>query len=302
MTIPAMTTDDMVKVLHDGGEHRVLTKFHPVEVYNSDPEGLIKKKIGACLDFETTGLSHINDKPIELGVVIFEFDPLTGLIYDILDVFGMMEDPKVKLNQIITDITGITDDMLTGESFDEEQVNIWLDEVDLIICHNAAFDQSFGVRRFCKMQNIPFACSMGDIDWKAEGVGHNSLQFIAMSLGFFYDAHRAEEDAQVTLHVLSHKLPKSGKPALLALLENARKVEHKVWAVDSHFDTKDVLKERGYKWNDVCPFGEKGKSWAKIVSSDDLDAELEWMRDNVYRSPRNAPTTEITALNRYLKE
>jgi DNA polymerase-3 subunit epsilon len=42
----------------------------------------------------------------------------------------------------------------------------------------------------------------------------------------------------------------SNAPALAVLLEQARKKKMRIWAEQSPFDLKDVLKRRGYRWCD----------------------------------------------------
>jgi hypothetical protein len=48
-----------------------------------------------------------------------------------------------------------------------------------------------------------WACSRSDIDWKAEGIRSSALEFVAYSLGFFHDGHRAASDCRATLHALA---------------------------------------------------------------------------------------------------
>ena len=60
------------------------------------------------------------------------------------------------------------------------------------------------------------------------------------------------------------------------LLTNARRPEIKVSALGSPFDSKDALKERGYRWN------ADRKVWATSVPKPDLDAEVFWLKIAVY--------------------
>ena len=64
------------------------------------------------------------------------------------------------------------------------------------------------------------------------------------------------------------------------LLESARKVSYRIWAIDSHYDTKDILNARGYRWNN----GKDGrpKAWWCQVSEEDRSTEHAWLSQNVY--------------------
>jgi DNA polymerase-3 subunit epsilon len=52
------------------------------------------------------------------------------------------EDLGFSIPPEITNLTGITDEMVAGHSIDDRAVNDLLGRVVLIIAHNAAFDRS----------------------------------------------------------------------------------------------------------------------------------------------------------------
>ena len=99
-------------------------------------------KIGIYLDTETTGMDADDDEIIELALVPFEFDK-AGNIYRILPAYNGFQDPGIPIPEIITQITGITDDMVKGQSIDLEQVSKMLSEAVIVIAHNARFDRPF---------------------------------------------------------------------------------------------------------------------------------------------------------------
>jgi DNA polymerase-3 subunit epsilon len=51
------------------------------------------------------------------------------------------------------------------------------------------------------------------------------------------------------LHILSSPLGAEGKPALATLLANFREAKIRIFAVDSPFGRKDLLKGRRYRWS-----------------------------------------------------
>ena len=59
-------------------------------------------------DIETSGLNPKKDKIIEIGAIKYKDNKK-------IDEFSYLIDPEIKLNQIITDVTGITDDDLKGK-------------------------------------------------------------------------------------------------------------------------------------------------------------------------------------------
>ena len=75
----------------------------------------------------------------------------------------------------------------------------------------------------------------------------------------FINAHRALNDAEGLLGILLEKLPISTTPAFKALLDTYEEVTAKICAVGAPFDKKDLLKQRGYRWNDASQGG--CKAW-----------------------------------------
>ena len=118
-----------------------------------------------------------------------------------------------------------------------------------------------------------------------------------MGAGLFADAHRAIGDCQALLHILSSPFGAEGKPALATLLANARQTTIRIFAVDSPFDRKDLLKARGYRWSN----GTNGlrRCWWRDVAERDLEAELAFLRASVFLRPVDLPTQRITARERY---
>src|SRR3546814_18706880 len=115
-----------------------------------------------------------------------------------------------------------------------------LNEVVLIIAHNAVFDRPRLERRYPFLAEKPWGCSCRDIEWPAEGFTHVSLEHISLRLGFFIDgAHRAATDCLATLHALSHTLPVSGRRAFDALLNTVRRPSWRIWADGVPFHVTD---------------------------------------------------------------
>jgi len=180
----------------------------------------------------------------------------------------------------ITALTGISDEMVRGKRIDDEAVSKFIAEAGIVIAHNAGFDRKFMEKRFPVFEEKSWGCSQREVPWREEGIESAKLEYIAYRSGFFYEGHRADIDCLAGIEILSHPLPNSDQLPLALLLENARKTTYVVWAVGSPFETKDRLKERGYRWNG----GEDGrpKSWYKEVDQIDQAAEVEFLKAGGY--------------------
>jgi len=228
------------------------------------------------LDTETTGLDPASDKIIELALVKFEYSRATGEVGRVLEVYDGLEDPGVPIPPESTALHGITDEMVRGQRLDEAAIERLLDGVGLVIAHNAEFDRPFMERRLPGFSALAWGCSLREVPWEAVGIGSGKLEYLAYRYGFFFDAHRAETDGRALLEVLRRPFGDTGTNTLKVLLDSAREPSLRIWATGSPFETKDVLKARGYRWE-----GEK-KVWYRDLGAADRETELAWLKESVY--------------------
>jgi DNA polymerase-3 subunit epsilon len=285
----------MARTLVESGEYRVSNRLEPRAEYHSPDSS--PKLVAAVVDVETTGTNPDHDKIIEFGICLFEYDRETGRIYKVLGCWEWLEDPGFSIPSEITNITGITNEMVVDHCIDDQAVNDLLKRVVLVIAHNASFDRRFVEKRLPAFTTKHWACSRFDIDWKAEGIRSSALEFIAYGLGFFHDGHRAASDCRATLHALAQPLPGTGRVALQALLEQARLPTWRLWARDAAIEKKDILKGRGYAWS-PGEFG-RPRCWYRDVSDSDKAAEVAWLRANVMGPDQAIWAMRITAKDRY---
>ena len=115
-----MNQKKLIQDLENTGQYKVIYKYEKPDFYHRD-DG-VEKLQGILLDVETTGLSHEIDKIIEIALVPFEFSK-DGRIFNINDAYSCLEDPQIPLSQKIISLTGLTDEMLAGKSFDIDAID-----------------------------------------------------------------------------------------------------------------------------------------------------------------------------------
>jgi DNA polymerase-3 subunit epsilon len=88
-----MPTDDqsesLALQLTTNPNYRVLRRLLPCQAF-AEPDGKPLLK-GVIVDTETTRLNQDADKIIEIGIIVFEYDPETGQAYRVLDTYGCLE-------------------------------------------------------------------------------------------------------------------------------------------------------------------------------------------------------------------
>jgi DNA polymerase-3 subunit epsilon len=291
-----LTDDEMINKLTATGRYKVIRKFEPVDQY-CPPDMDADIKTAIYLDTETTGTDPEADKVIELAMVPFEFDSY-GNIYRILPGYNALQDPGEPIPELITQITGITNEMVKGQAIDLKTVSELLSNAVIVIAHNARFDRPFCEGLLKDFEDISWACSIADVNWNTEGFEGVKLEFLAYKYGFFFEGHRATIDCQAGIEILSQILPVSGIPVLKQLLDNARRTDVRLWADKAPFDMKDVLKKRGYRWSP----GDNGKrkAWYRDLPEDKLAEEMLFLNEHVYpRAVGVLPTDRFTAKIRY---
>jgi DNA polymerase-3 subunit epsilon len=277
----------------DNGDVLVLRRLSRRARYYDDDGGA--KKIGLLLDVETTGRRHGVDRIIELAAIPFEFSR-DGRIFSVGDCLTQLEDPGIPIPQEITNLTGISDEDVRGRAIDPSAFEVLARPASLVIAHNAAFDRPFVEARLPLFEALPWACSCTQVPWRRYGIRCAKLECLAHRFGFYFDGHRGETDCLATLELLASRLPGTAKTVLSALLESARRRTIRVWATNSPFVKKDLLRARGYTWPGD---GGNPRAWYIDVDEDTVQEEMEFLWGEIYHRRIDLPTATIDCFNRF---
>lgn len=283
-------------VLQSHPDFRILQRLKVPEANFYPPTGKEIRR-GLYLDTETTGTDSLKCKILELALVPFIYEAggrLLGIRTD--QCMSFLNDPGVELTEEIRRLTGIEPEDIVGKSLDYDVIHTMLPGVDMVIAHNAGYDRKVLEREVPAFRAYNWACSQQDVPWRQ--VFHapvEKLEVLAMYLGgVFYGAHRAMIDCFAGVHVLANVADNDGRTAFEYLEEACFRESCRIWAVGSPFETKDMLRDRGYRWND----GRDGrpKAWNKLITPGELDDENLWLRNQCGAYPR---VTTVTAEDRY---
>lgn len=278
--------------LEASGEYRVLRKLRPPLL----AEPVADAKMALYVDVETTGVDPGRHEIIELAMVPFYYLP-DGQIIGVGEPFDRLREPAEPIPSEITALTGIDDAMVAGKTIDPDEVAAFAAPAALVVAHNARFDRRFAERFSEVFTTKPWGCSMVEVPWVEEGAEGVKLAYLAMSQGFFYDRHRALNDCYAAIDLLARPLGRSGDIAFSRLLTSARRPLWRIWAENSPFDLKDRLKARGYRWNGDG--GPAPRAWFIDVPEDRLEAELTFLRTEIYLQDIDLLRRRISAYDRY---
>ena len=152
-------------------------------------------------DIETTGLSNINDKITEIGAVIIKDG-------EIIDTFNELINPQMPIPARITELTGITDEMVKNARTIDKVLPDFIKFVGdrILVAHNANFDTGF-IRKTCKDLGIQFNFTYLDTLALSRFINsdlkRHNLDVLAnyYNLGEF-NHHRACDDAEMLANIL----------------------------------------------------------------------------------------------------
>lgn len=158
-------------------------------------------------DFETTGLDSKRDEIIEIG-------GLKVSRGQIKDEFSTLIKPSTSLDETITQITGITDEMLQNQPHFDAVIPDFLDFIDgcVLVAHNADFDMGF-LRTTCDRLGYqidwPCFCTLKMARAFLPDLESKNLDTLAHHYQLTFEArHRSIGDCKVTSSVL-HSLLKT---------------------------------------------------------------------------------------------
>ena len=284
--------ESIILEYYDGENIRVLDS-KPLSEYNKESDNI---RI-AVLDVESTGFDVEKDEIIELAVKVIELNKHDGTNLKAIYKYESYNDPGFEISEEIINLTGIDNSKVKGINIDWNEVKEMLDKCQLLIAHNAKFDRKF-IEKYIKTENV-WSCSQNDINWKNRGFFKNSLELLCIWHGFHYGAHRAMNDVNATIHLITNPNYKEDLP-ITELINNAKKplyrIINKFPYNEQHIKTIKSRKVNSnrYFWNP------NNKSWdIYFDNKETTDEEIEWLNENIYSGNFKGMVQLISLFDRY---
>ena len=157
-----------------------------------------------ALDFETTGLSKFTDRIIEVAAILFKDGKIT-------ESFVTLVNPKMQISDTITNITGITNEMVSHAPTEQEIVEELYSCIGNypLVAHNMKFDEGF-LKELFNRYNLPeksnqlydtlHLARVTNFDQPTYNLGFLSELYNLSSEG----SHRAKKDSENCGHIFMH--------------------------------------------------------------------------------------------------
>jgi DNA polymerase-3 subunit alpha (Gram-positive type) len=213
-----------------------------------------------CFDIETTGLSSMNDRIIEICAVEIENKTVTKR-------FETFVNPGTHIPDRITELTHIDDSMVTSAPCDKDAVKAFLDfcgENSILVAHNADFDISF-IKKAANSYDYKFENTYIDTVPLCRalltGIKNVKLDTVAKYLKLDeFNHHRATDDAEILSKIFLH---------LISSLDsmNIKKISE----INTELKEKDIKKIPSYHLIILVKNQIGLKNLYKIISAAHLD-------------------------------
>ena len=178
------------------GDERAIGESSEIQINEQD---FIDNRTYVVFDIETTGLSPVSDRIIEIGAVKVKDG-------EVVDRFSTFVNPQIPIPFRIEKLTSIRDDMVMNYDTIEVILPRFLEFIGgddtVLVAHNANFDMSF-IRENMKRMGMEcpytFIDTMGIARILLPNQGKHTLDAVAKSLGVdLENHHRAVDDAECT--------------------------------------------------------------------------------------------------------
>jgi len=290
----SLPLEEYANALERSGQYRVLRRLPALNFKGRS--ALPNERVVAIIDTETTGLDSSSDDVIEFAGIAFAYD-IDGRFISALSSISQLQEPHSPISKEITQLTGISDTMVKGKSFDIHAIEEFIQSADLIVAHNAAFDRPFCEKISKEFINKPWACSANEIDWRALGYEGAKLTYLVNSSGWFFDAHRALDDCRALAKVLSTEISTDVPYTPFGhLLASAREVRWRI-SLSAPYGLRMSLRERGFRWKSGQE--DKAGKWTGEFSEVDARDLTDWLTSTLGIKQAAISVDRITAFERY---
>lgn len=204
------------------------------------------------IDTETTGLDPHQDEVIGLGLLCLRVGRDDGRVLGVVGSAFEWQEPA-HYTELAQQVTRVPAQHLAGRRFDSSRIEALIAQSDLVVAHNAAFEWAFLTPLFPLLADLPWACSLRDIDWAgSEGIARPSIDGLLAAYALGPTDQTTEGDCHALARILSQRLPRSGVSGFRRLLEASASVTVCCALPDARETIWDALRGLGLESTPGC--------------------------------------------------
>ena len=209
------------------------------------------------IDTETSGLEPDAYHCLEIGAILFDV-PSRQVLAQMSCLIPVKSNAAEAINRIPAAVTRLPQPWKPGLDYFQELLNA----ADLLVAHNAAFDQQWFGRGHLPSTDLPWLCSMEDMRWPEEKQLRSRPSVRDLALAYeipVWAAHRALTDCIYIAEVFRRC------DQLEQLIERGLE-PRSLMRAQVTYDDRQLAREAGFRWNDPV----KG-AWTKRLSAREVE-------------------------------
>lgn len=215
----------------------------------------------AILDVETTGLDPLENRIIEIAVILYDL-LLAAPITSFSAIVSKEENLAVHINGISAELA----QEMTDIELSKKMISHLLDRSDAIVTHGVEFDKNFVLRDTnfnINLSDKPWVCSLEHIKWPRK-TDRRSLMAIAVGHDVaIVAAHRAMTDCDILARLFTRANDMGIN--LVELMKNAMRPRVLVQALVDYED-RQLAKDAHFNWDN------NSKKWLKEIPEEDIES------------------------------
>lgn len=295
---------EALDLIHGDPNYRVLTRLTLPE--NASTSEATNTRNSVFITIDTNGTDPENHDVLRIALQPFTYVLETSEFISAEPLIVDLNAPtRFPITDAITEINGVTPEMVNGKLFNINHLTKVLTQTDLIISQQAWFVRPFLERLIPETATKAWACLIQDIPWEKHGVKKPTLHKLINHFGFFLGEDLTSPpfagkpaDAIAGVTILNQPISNDGPRVLSVLRQNALTPHYRIRVPTAQGNPMlSLLKARGYKYRANAHV--KPAEWTIDLPAEAVEPELAWLNKNIFPSDTTHKTTEITAFNRY---
>lgn len=213
-----------IKIIY-GLEAYMVDDGKPIIINSKEYKKNAAEATYTVFDLETTGLKPKNSEIIEIGAVKIQQG-------EIIDKFSTFVKPQNKIPAQITDITGITNKMVSDAPLIAQVIEDFLEFADntVLVAHNADFDYGFLLKHLESGDRYPVLDTLGLSRALLPELKSHSLKSLVSHFNIQLDNHhRALDDAQATGEIFLNLMLRVSEREIIELEDINRLILESDW-------------------------------------------------------------------------